>query len=51
MGAPQKYPTRRAQAEAIVAAVLDDPDAILAELVRRGALVEVRSGVYRRVAT
>lgn len=51
MGAPQKYATRREQAEACWESMFVNPDAILAELVRRGALVEVRAGVYRRVAT
>lgn len=49
MGAPQKYATRRLQAEAVLEAVLADPDAILAEYVRRGILTETRPGVYVRV--
>lgn len=48
MGAPQRYATRRLQAEAVFEAVLADPDALVAELVRRGALVQIRSGEFAR---
>ena len=49
MGAPQKYATRRLQAEAVLEVVLADPDAILGELVRRGVLVQTRPGEFARV--
>lgn len=50
MGAPQKYPTRRVQAEAVLEAVLADPDAILGELVRRGHLEQLTNGTYRKAS-
>ncbi len=48
MGAPQRFATRRLQAEAVLEAVLADPDAIVAELVRRGVLVQIRPGEFAR---
>lgn len=46
MTVAQRYPTRQAQAEAVLEAVLADPAAVIAELVRRGDLVAPRPGVY-----
>jgi len=50
MGAPQKYSTRRLQAEAVFEAVLADPDALVDELVRRGHLEQLTNGTYRKPA-
>jgi len=48
---PQRYATRRTQAEAVLDAVLADPAAIVAELLRRGDLVAIRPGVYMLAVT